>query len=124
MAPDCDARASPPAGGSTGEKGGGQPNLGIGAQEAETVRPDEPDSVTSGDPDQLRLALAASLAGLTEAGRDNHRGAHAGGSGVGQYIRDRGRWNGDDREIDRLRYRRQGRNEGHRGIVVVCGLTA
>ena len=59
-------------------EGGVEPDVGVGVEHAEAVRPDQPDARVAADLEQLLLALDPLRAGLGEAGRDDEQRADAG----------------------------------------------
>ena len=69
--------------------------------DAHAVRPDEPHAVRSAHVEELGLARLAIGAGLGEARREDHEGAHAAGGARTRDAEHRGGRDGDDGELDR-----------------------
>ena len=94
-------------------KGGSHPDPGVGVDDAEAVRADDPHPVPAGRAEHLRLDRGAGTACLAEARGNDGDGAHAHRGGLIDHGGDSWGGNGDHSQVDRLGYRQQRRERGH-----------
>ena len=75
-APDWQKKPARPRGGMSRRQRGVELDRGVGVDDAQAVGPDQPQAVGAAEPEQPALALAALLAHLGEARRDDDEAVH------------------------------------------------